>query len=104
MRKTLLGLSIFCLLLSSFVAYAQTPEERVAQIFLNITNWLFTFLVGGAIIGVVIGAAMFLFAAGDPGKTHSAKMMVAYSLISVFIGAFAWTFVYWVRCYIVGGC
>ncbi|MDD3072544.1 MAG: hypothetical protein PHH17_02910 [Candidatus Pacebacteria bacterium] len=91
MKKTsLLNLFIlsFLLLAPFFSVFAQ-GVSTIEAMFLRAANWLFSFLVVGAVIGIVIGSIMILLSAGDPGKANSAKMIIIYALIAVLIGAFA---------------
>ncbi len=92
MKYITLCLIISSLLFAPFVFASEIEGGDVAQvenIFLTITNWLFSFLVAGAVIGVVIGSYMILLSGGDPGKANNGKMIIIYALISVLVAAFS---------------
>ena len=72
-----------------FVFATDTPAEKMEKIFSNIGNWLFSFLVAGAVIGVIVGSFTILLSGGDPGKANTGKMIIIYSLIAVLVGTFA---------------
>ncbi len=89
MKYTILFLTLFIFLCPVIIFANEGEIAQVENIFLTITNWLFSFLVAGAVIGVVIGSYMILLSGGDPGKANNGKMIIIYALISVLVAAFS---------------
>lgn len=91
MKKIIiLNLLAFLILFSPLYILA-TPVNTTAidNIFSRIGGWLYSFLIAGAVIGIIIGAFTILLAGGDPGKVNAGKMIIIYALIAVLIGVFA---------------
>ena len=46
-----------------------------------------------AVIGLLVGAILYVVSAGDPGKTRTAKDAIIYSVIGIVIAMFAYAIV-----------
>lgn len=55
----------------------------------EIINWVYTFLIIGAVLAIVVGSIMILVSGGDPGKANSGKMIILYALIAVLVAGMA---------------
>lgn len=77
------------------VAKAQIPTEPPANlptnpsavfaVLNNFINWLFYFLLIGAVFVVIIAAFTFLTAAGEPEKTKKARNYIVYAIVAVVV-------------------
>ncbi len=94
-KKALFPVISFLLSFPLFSVYAQEVAP-LSLIFERIADWLFNFLVYGAIIGVVMGAITILFSGGEPAKVTAGRQIVLYSLVAVLVGLFARVVVMWV--------
>lgn len=96
MKRALLTLAIFSLLLLPVVGIAQEEPDvelqedvDVLEIMLNIANWLFAILLIFAAIMIIIAAYMFVTAAGNPETVAKARTFVIYALVGVAVAAVA---------------
>lgn len=55
----------------------------------NITNWIFYFLLIVAVLMILIGGIIFMFAGGDAEKAGKGKSFIIYAIIGVAIGLLA---------------
>ena len=112
MKKIILSVFVFCLLFSpllikgaggpgDFVTIPRTGGVGdILTVAMTIANWLFSFLLVVAVIGIVISGYMFVTSAGDAGKTKTARDMAIYSLVGVLVASLGIVLVNWVRTFI----
>ena len=97
MKKALISLTLLTLLVLPLVATGQ--EDLVGEVagsqqelFVTINsviNYLFAFLMIGAVIVILIAAFNFLTAAGDPDKTKKARDYIVYAIVAIVVGFLA---------------
>ncbi|MDD3072542.1 MAG: hypothetical protein PHU39_01800 [Candidatus Pacebacteria bacterium] len=78
-------------------AVGDPAEIWITSAITNIANFLLGLIAVIGVIGVVVSGYMFVTSGGDTGKVASARQIMIYSLIGVFIGTFASLFVNWAR-------
>jgi len=95
MNKKALFASIALLALPVFVfaQVASTPStpptgDLIATLN-NIIGWMFTLVIGLAVLFLLIAAFYFITAQGDPEKVNSARNFVMYALIGVLVAVLA---------------
>lgn len=69
--------------------YQEAPMVGVQETVTRVTNIIFSIVLLGAAICVIIAASMFLTAAGDPEKINSARNYLLYALIAVIVAVAA---------------
>ena len=91
MKKIAINLFVFILIFSPFIILGggPNPTQRMNTIFTNIGNWLYSFLIAGAVIAIIIGAFNILLSGGDPGKANSGKMIIIYALVAIIVASLA---------------
>ena len=93
MKKILLSLLAIGLLAVPMIGLAQTsvtaPVLGVMNTLEKIINWLFTILLVGAVIFIIIAAFMFVTAQGDAAKVETARNYIMYALIGVAVAFLA---------------
>ena len=66
-----------------------STEQAVYNTINTVINWLFAFLMIGAVLVIIIAAFTFLTAAGDPDKTKTARNYITYAIVAVVVGFLA---------------
>ncbi len=66
-----------------------TSEQAVYDTISTAVNYLFAFLLVGAVLVVILAAYTFLTAAGDPDKTTKARNYIMYALLAIVVGFLA---------------
>ncbi|MDD5145511.1 MAG: hypothetical protein PHF44_01565 [Candidatus Pacebacteria bacterium] len=57
--------------------------------FYTITDWIFFFLIGLAVIFVIVAGFHFLFSGGSPEKTLMARNYLIYAAVGIAVGLLA---------------
>ena len=100
MKKTLLPIFVsFFLITPSAFAQTLAPNSLPAPVITSLggvitficraINWIFTFLVIGAVLAVIIAAFLYLTSAGDPKRTKSASGLIIFSAIAIAVALIA---------------
>jgi len=120
MKKTIIGLTLFALLVVPLAASASiwdiifgggenTVEgppamtgDDLIEALQRLTNWLFTILLIVAVIFIIIAGFYFVTAQGDPEKVHRARNFVLWALVGVGVAVASVGLVALVRLIITG--
>lgn len=99
-------LLIFLILPLGIAAVEPPPEEiptgitsptALLALIETVGNWLFSFLLVGAMIAIVVAAYQFITAAGSSEKVTSARNWVIYALAGVAVAVLSKGLVTFVR-------
>ena len=72
-------------------------KEKIEDVISGIIDFIFLVAIVLVPIIILFGAFSFLTSGGDPAKTQTAKKIILYSLIGLFIVIFAKGIVYLIR-------
>lgn len=105
MKKILLGLISIILLLAIALGVEgitikfENPltKEKIEDVISGIIDFIFLVAIVLVPIIILFGAFSFLTSGGDPRKVDTAKKIILYSLIGLFIVIFAKGIVYLIR-------
>jgi len=61
----------------------------MADAIFNVVDWIFWLLIIMSIVFILIGAILFVTAAGDPGKMGKAKTFIIFGAIGLIIAVFS---------------
>ena len=94
MKKLTVSLTLLTLLVLPLVATGQIGEvaqneNDVYTVLNSAVNYLFAFLMIGAVIVILIAAYTFLTAAGDADKIAKARGYIVYALVAIVVGFLA---------------
>ena len=101
MKKTIIILATLAIVAMPMLASAQAQIPEVCndvQCFYDIActavDWIFGFVLLGAVIILLFGAVAFFTARGDEDKVSSARRYVTYALVGVAVAVLAKSLVY----------
>ncbi len=66
-----------------------TSKDTVFNVVNTVINWLFAFLLLGAVLVIIIAAFNFLTAGGDAEKTKKGRDYITYAMVAVIVGFLA---------------
>jgi len=93
MKKIILGLVLFTLVMFPLVASAQ---DTLVPIVKKLSTWLLSLLSAFAALMIVVAGFTFVTAQGDPEKVKTARNFVLWALVGVLVGGLAWILVQFV--------
>ena len=101
MKKTIIILATLAIVAMPMLASAQATIPEVCadiECFYNIActaiDWIFGFVLLGAVIVILFGAVSFFTARGNEDQVASARRYVTYALVGVAVAVLAKSLVY----------
>ncbi len=92
MKKLTVSLTLLALLVLPLVATGQEVAQDESDVYTtlnSVVNYLFAFLMIGAVLVILIAAYTFLTAAGDADKVAKARGYIVYALVAIVVGFLA---------------
>lgn len=100
MKKAILHLIVFSILMCPLLAIADVPIEATPPatgnfrtVLQQIINWALGVLLAFAALMIIIAGYFFVTAQGDAEKVKTARNFVLYALIGVLVGVISWVLV-----------
>ncbi len=73
----------------AFVLRNPLQVNSIEEIIAAISNYIFYISIVGAPLGILIGAFMILFSAGDPGKVDKGRKIILWTVVGFAIILFS---------------
>jgi len=103
MKKAILSLTLFGLLVLPLIVGAVTPTATspsgvaFPEMLDRISDWLLGILLAIAVIFLIVAGFFFVTAQGDPDKIEKARKFVLYALIGVIVGVASYALVNFIQ-------